>query len=114
MTDRTVDGPGNESLGRFEGRAHSALTAMESARILLDKALEAALAGDGFDPAVLAARIKDLGRAVGVALEAEGKADNARLALSRGGGLDLDAARAEIGRRLDRLRAAWGAGGVPG
>jgi hypothetical protein len=64
-------------------------------------------------PAAIAA----LDKALGAVFSERARRDRGAASGSdRGGdaGLDLGAARAEIRRRLDRLRAAQAAGGVPG
>ena len=59
------------------------------------------------------AAIRDLSRAITFASEQKGKVDDV-LRQERGGdGIDFDAARAEIGRRLDSIRKAAGEGDVP-
>ena len=111
MSDQQVGAQTAVEAGAFEGRARATLATMEALRQVLERALEDAKgAADGFDPARASQLIRDTAKAVIVAVEAEGKADHARRIRDGGGGLDLDAARDEIGRRLARLRCAASAG----
>jgi hypothetical protein len=60
---------------------------------------------------------REFSKTLTLALEQEIRLDErskAHGAAGRGGPIDLDAARSEIGRRLACLRAAGGGGGVPG
>ena len=105
MTDRDCGvAPKDEDVRGIEGRARSALVAMETHRLVLEEALEAVKNGEAaLDPKSTLASQKELASALAKAVEAEGKADDARRKNDRGGGLDLDAARDEVERRLDRL-----------
>ena len=60
----------------------------------------------------LATLHKDLGKAVQMILLEEGKVEDALRTQRGGDGIDLDAARAEIGRRLDGIRAHLDAGEI--
>ena len=64
-----------------------------------------------------AARIRDLGKALQTAFDERAKVEKLRkntAGIVHDYALDFDNARAEIGRRIARLRDARGAGGVSG
>ena len=63
-----------------------------------------------------ALRIRDLGKAMQSTLEERSRLEKLRkhtAGIVHDYALDFDAARDEIGRRMDRLRSAESAGGVP-
>ncbi|MCK0166899.1 hypothetical protein MWU52_04975 [Jannaschia sp. S6380] len=100
---------------KIYGRVLAALAGMEALRVSVERKVSQinAMPPEEIKAAGLEAIQRDLGRAVGNVLTEEGKVKDA-LRIERGGaGIDLCAARAEIGRRLDRIRAASGAGDVP-
>lgn len=107
MTDlKATARPENDS-GGFEGRARAAANAMEALRIAAERKLEElkkTKPGEIDAPALLKL-LQDQGRALAAAVEAEGRAQDARLKREGGGGIDLDAARAEVRGRLARLAA---------
>lgn len=109
MTEETL---GTSAMrGAVSARVDAAWRSMENARA----ALEAMVAGLGSDVAhgTVATQIAALNKSLAIALQEEGKADDARRIERGGDGIDLNAARIEIGRRLDRIRESGGAGGVP-
>ncbi|WP_233489806.1 hypothetical protein [Jannaschia rubra] len=98
----------------FMGRADASLRVMEAMRSAMETKLAelTAAQGDGPKAADLAALQRDLARAVLQAVAEEGKVADA-LRIERGGdGIDFDAARASIRRRLDSIREHLGEGGV--
>lgn len=116
MTDHTMAVPGDPGDDDYEGRARSLLLSMAELRGELERHLREAKAGgagEGVDLKGMGEVSARVARMLGVVAEAEGKAADVRRIHSGGGGLDLDAARAEIGRRLARLRSAEGEDRVP-
>ena len=104
MDDR-VDETIRENTGVLKGRAEAALTGMETLRGILQRKIEelAAMPADAIKAADSLRLIQDMAKAVTQAIVEEGKVSDA-LSKERGGdGIDFGAARAEIGRRLDRL-----------
>ena len=115
MTDIIVDGT-DEDRAHGERTVLRAYKALEVAVELLESTLDAARATGRCDETGVVKDVRALGAAFQMALQMEDKAREAgsRRHGGRGAGeLDLDAARAEVGRRLARLRAAGGDGGVP-
>ena len=114
MTDLITGDDGRAHAERTAARAYKAL---EAAVEVLEGMLDAARAAQGCDEGGLVKDVRAVGAAFQAALQLEGKAREAgsqRYGSGGGGGeLDLDAARAEIGRRLARLRAAGGDDGLP-
>lgn len=113
MTDRQFVAPKDEHARGIEGQSEAATAAMAGARRALQAALEDVRTGAGLDPKRVADLNGELSKALGRALDAEGKAADARRRHDGGGGIDLDAARGEVERRLDRLRAGCAATAVP-
>ncbi|MBW7922983.1 MAG: hypothetical protein H3C51_12910 [Rubellimicrobium sp.] len=89
-----------------------AVVLLRAVRATLADLLRQLLEGDGAALRDIVAKQAELESALKRVFEAETRYDD-WMQRSSGGGdgvLDLDAARDEIGRRLDRLRAAAGAG----
>ncbi|WP_186201826.1 hypothetical protein [Jannaschia seosinensis] len=61
----------------------------------------------------LTSAVRELAKAIMFAQEQKGKVDDVLRQESGGDGIDFDAARLEIGRRLDRIRDAEGPEVVP-
>lgn len=101
---------GAENAG-FEGRFKAATNSMESARELLNAKLEELkrIAPNAVDCKEMSTLVKDLARAVGLAVTEEGKVADARRIERGGDGLDLDAAGNEVRRRLALMRERGGA-----
>ncbi|WP_043917850.1 hypothetical protein [Jannaschia aquimarina] len=109
MADHIDGCPTDEEAGGLEARASEALMQMERLRVRLSRALdEVDRTGVIEDPLGLAKGQKDLEAAYKSAFESEGRALDVRRKRDGGGGLDLDAARAEVESRLDRLRGCFG------
>lgn len=114
MTDlKATARPDNDS-GGFEGRARATLEAMEALRVVAERKLQElreTQPGEMDTPGFLKV-MQDQGRALAAAVEAEGKAKDALFKRDGGGGVDLDAARAEVRGRLARLAALNDPGGL--
>ncbi|NKX46296.1 hypothetical protein [Roseicyclus persicicus] len=107
---------GDDGLAHAERTVARAYKALEVAVELLESTLDAARAARDCDETGVIKDVRAVGVAFQTALQLEGKAREAgsqRYGGRGGGELDLDAARAEIGRRLARLRAAGGDGDLP-
>ncbi|WP_245190882.1 hypothetical protein [Jannaschia formosa] len=116
MQDEVGTIAGAAGPGGMKARAEAALRSMEALRELVDRKVATVKASpdwDGKDPD-LERLMRELTRAVISAVDLEGKVQDAGRIERGGDGLDLDAARSEIGRRLDLRAAAEGAAGVAG
>lgn len=100
---------------RAEQLLGRAMNAFETAQEVLDRAVEKLKSEERVSGTDLTKDIREMNNALLMALSLEEKA---RVAGGKGrvgaGSLDLEAARVEIGCRLDCLRAAGGGGGVSG
>jgi hypothetical protein len=98
-----------------EAMLRSATVAFEIARDALERRARGLLDGEengrGAD---LSGPLKEMGRALTVAVEQARRVSEQREKADGGGGLDLDAARVEVRRRLDRMRGRGDAEPVPG
>lgn len=94
----------------------TALASMEALRQSVDRKVRTLnkMSMEELKAADLSGLQRDLGKAVQQMLVEEGKANDAVRQQTDGGGLDLDAARAAIRCRLDRIRTAEGPGRVSG
>ncbi|MGB3406883.1 MAG: hypothetical protein WBA67_05255 [Jannaschia sp.] len=112
MEAETMNAVGVSVPGSVEDRLNAVLRSMETLRHVVEsKARE--LAGTVFEgqkPADIIALERDLAKTVMLMTELEGKVSDARCIERGGDGLDLEAARAEIGSRLDSILAARGEG----
>ena len=95
------------------GRAE---TAFSTAQLVLQSAIEKLKAEQEVSGTDLSKDLRAMNHALMMAMGFEGKTRDAAAEQASVGAdaLDLDAARAEIGCRLDCLRAARGGGGVSG
>jgi hypothetical protein len=112
MTDDTPSGPDGEPVSRLDAAVEVFDTFRDEMAALLHEVRQ----GETARARRLAPIVTELGRAVGqLAREARHAEDEQRRSHEHGegGALDLDAARAEIGRRLARLRAVRSGGEVP-
>ncbi|PWJ19142.1 hypothetical protein [Jannaschia seohaensis] len=116
MTDERVRPAGTLVPEGLDARAEVARRSMETLRELVDRKVADIRSAEawGETGSDLDRLMRDLTRAVLSAVELEGKIQDARRIERGGDGLDLDAARSEIGRRLDLRAAAGGATGVDG
>jgi len=99
----------NDALRQYR---EDAVTLLRAVRETLAGLLKRVAAGEEGALRDLAGKQAELESALRRVFEAEARYHewSERNGGPAGGGLDLDAARDEIGRRLDRLRAAGGAG----
>ena len=98
----------SEDLAQADRTVARAYKALEVAVELLESALDAARAAPKGDATEVVKDVRAVAAAFQTALQVEVKARDAgsqRYTLRGTGQLDIDAARAEIGRRLARLRA---------
>ncbi|WP_308916801.1 hypothetical protein [Jannaschia sp. LMIT008] len=115
MTDQDFSDDRDDLLADIEGQARAALTAMASVRRVVERATRQmaerhVVGGDEDLPRLQ----RELGAALRVVTDVEGKAKDARLKRDGGGGLDLDAARREVADRLARIHAAGSTDGMAG
>lgn len=106
MIDRKTE---SEDLAQADMTVARAYKALEVAVELLESTLDAARAAKDGDTTEVVKDVRAVGVAFQTALQVEVKARDAgsqRYSRRGTGQLDLDTARAEIGRRLARLRAA--------
>ncbi|MEM9795787.1 MAG: hypothetical protein AAF919_04825 [Pseudomonadota bacterium] len=115
MSNYSIETPSFDSEGLKE-RAVAALKSMELLRKVFETKIEEFCQRDTTDlkPTELVNIQKELGKAYAIATEQEGKLADALRTEHGGDGLDLAQARAEIGRRLDRIRDAQCSDGVSG
>lgn len=109
MTVRFMgDGPSADEILRATEKIYG-ITMME-----LERTIDALSAGEFNEVKAAQTAIRDLRATALVVLQERGKVDQLRKQIAghvgAGGALDLDEARAEIGRRLACLRSAGGSG----
>jgi hypothetical protein len=95
-------------------RVDDAWRGVEAARHVLARLVEKLTPEDIRGQEETAKAAASLNKALGVALVEEGKIEDARRIERGGDGLDLEAARAEVWRRLDCIAKAEREKGVPG
>jgi hypothetical protein len=102
------DGPSADEILRATEKIYG-ITMME-----LERTIDALSAGEFNEVKAAQTAIRDLRATALVVLQERGKVDQLRKQIAghvgAGGALDLDEARAEIGRRLACLRSAGGSG----
>jgi hypothetical protein len=102
------DGPSADEILRATEKIYG-ITMME-----LERTIDALSAGEFNEVKAAQTAIRDLRATALVVLQERGKVDQLRKQIvghvGAGGALDLDEARAEIGRRLACLRSAGGSG----
>ncbi|SFI38865.1 hypothetical protein [Jannaschia pohangensis] len=114
MQDR-VENTTRVNVGEMKQRAEAALAGMEAARLTMDRALAKmnAMPESQIDVSGFGALHRELGKAVVTAVAEIGRVCDAISKEDGGDGLDLEAAKLEIRRRLRCIRDAGPAGSVP-
>lgn len=112
-----ADGMPPEGREAIQGRLTQILLFLDASAGEMARRLESLLSGDGASAQDVARELGDLRKWAQLAYEERNRIEKLIRENTGDGGpheIDFAAARAEVGRRLDRLRAASGAGAVPG
>lgn len=104
IDDNTMTAEGGAE-GQLDDRMEAALTGMEALRATIERRVRElnAMSNEELKASDLGQLQRDLGKALAVALIEEGRVADALRQQRGGDGINLEAARASIGSKLDRL-----------